>query len=47
MLLIPPNAMEILLSIIKVLLDSIIYQTLPAFKGYGFWGRMEGVKKMS
>jgi len=36
-----------LLSIIEVLLDSIIYQALPAFKGYGFWIGMEGVKKMS
>jgi hypothetical protein len=31
----------------SILLDIIIYQALPAFKGYGFWSRMEGVKKMS
>ena len=37
----------ILLSIIEVFFESIIYQALPAFKGYGFWSGMEGVKKMS
>jgi hypothetical protein len=37
----------ILSSIIEVFFDSIIYQALLAFKGYGFWSKMEGVKKMS
>jgi len=32
---------------IVVFFDTIIYQVLPAFKGYGFWRGMEGVKKMS
>jgi len=38
---------KILLSVIVVFLESTIYQVLPAFKGYGFWRRVEGVKKMS
>jgi hypothetical protein len=31
----------------EALLESIICQALLAFKGYGFWNGMEGVKKMS
>jgi len=37
---------KIPLSVIVVFLESIVYQVLPAFKGYGFWSKMEGVKKM-